>query len=844
MAIEKTLNTRIKLRYDLYSNWSTNNPVLLAGEVALAYIPTDNTLNVGQDVTGTTPPQVLIKVGDGTNHYNDLKYVSALAADVLTACKSEDGLKAFINGVIAEAGIATNEAMETLAGRVTTAEGKITTLEGNITTLNGEATVEGSVAKKIADAIAALDLANTYEAKGEAAKVQTALNTYKEANDIALANVKATAEAAYVKPVTGIAKDDLSAEVKASLGKADTALQEHQDISNLATKTELTTGLAGKVDNNTYTTKVGELETAIGGKVDKVEGKSLIDDSEIARLANVTNYDDTQVKADIAKKADAATMTTELGKKVDKVTGYSLVSDTEIARLAGVTNYDDTAVKADITKKADAETVNTELGKKVDKVEGYSLVADDEITRLADVDNYDDTEVRGLIGDNTDAIDALANKVGTVPEGQSVMGIIQNIQENAYDDTELVNRITAIEDDYLTSADKYDDTAIVERVTTAEGEIDELQSKVEGLNGAMHFKGVYDEMPNVISPIKEGDPVAYGDTIYVDTTKVAPFLESYFATNPESDGVYTGSDYIYELVNIYNGSYGAREIFVTKNEVLNDWTLYGDGHQIHSEKFPSEEPVVSLQVGVNAQYFEKVVDGLDFVYLTDPTTGETFEPGDVIVVGEKEYVYNGTEFVEFGSAQDWLLKSEASTTYETKTDATAKLTEAKGHADGLNTAMDSRVKALEAIDHNAYIAADEEVLADAKEYADGLNTAMDTRVQAVEKKATDNTNAIATHNQQYEDLVGRTETIETFIGGSLGNTSLDMVVNTAVSGKADKSEVTTVANNLADVKATADTAVQTVTADTGLKATKTGTDVAISFDEAVTFIFDCGDSNI
>ena len=42
----------------------------------------------------------------------------------------------------------------------------------------------------------------------------------------------------------------------------------------------------------------------ISGKVDKVEGKSLISDAEITRLASVDNYDDTDIKAEIAKKAD------------------------------------------------------------------------------------------------------------------------------------------------------------------------------------------------------------------------------------------------------------------------------------------------------------------------------------------------------------------------------------------------------------------------------------------------------------------------------------------------------------------------------------------------------------
>ena len=43
-------------------------------------------------------------------------------------------------------------------------------------------------------------------------------------------------------------------------------------------------------------------------------------------------------------------------------------------------------------------------------------------------------------------------------------------------------------------------------------------------------------------------------------------------------------------------------------------------------------------------------------------------------------------------------------------------------------------------------------------------------------------------------------------------------------------------------KAKLDSAVQTGSAGTGLKVTKTGTDLNVDFDDAVTWIFDCGDS--
>lgn len=43
-------------------------------------------------------------------------------------------------------------------------------------------------------------------------------------------------------------------------------------------------------------------------------------------------------------------------------------------------------------------------------------------------------------------------------------------------------------------------------------------------------------------------------------------------------------------------------------------------------------------------------------------------------------------------------------------------------------------------------------------------------------------------------------------------------------------------------KAKLDAAVQTGSAGTGLKVTKTGTELNVDFDDAVTFVFDCGDS--
>ena len=52
----------------------------------------------------------------------------------------------------------------------------------------------------------------------------------------------------------------------------------------------------------------------LNNKVDKVVGKSLISDSEIERLANITNYDDTEIKNLLNSKADKGVVHTKVSQ--------------------------------------------------------------------------------------------------------------------------------------------------------------------------------------------------------------------------------------------------------------------------------------------------------------------------------------------------------------------------------------------------------------------------------------------------------------------------------------------------------------------------------------------------
>lgn len=85
------------------------------------------------------------------------------------------------------------------------------------------------------------------------------------------------------------------------LGGGNIEIQASTDLSDYYTKEEC---------NSTFATV-----SQMVNKVDKVEGKSLIDDEEIARLATLTNYDDTAINEQIAtlnsSKLDVSTYTTD-----------------------------------------------------------------------------------------------------------------------------------------------------------------------------------------------------------------------------------------------------------------------------------------------------------------------------------------------------------------------------------------------------------------------------------------------------------------------------------------------------------------------------------------------------
>lgn len=70
---DKVLKTKIVPRHDSKSNWQTNNPVLLLGELGIEFDPD----------TSTNSYTVKVKVGDGTTAWNGLPYLGGDSGTVV-----------------------------------------------------------------------------------------------------------------------------------------------------------------------------------------------------------------------------------------------------------------------------------------------------------------------------------------------------------------------------------------------------------------------------------------------------------------------------------------------------------------------------------------------------------------------------------------------------------------------------------------------------------------------------------------------------------------------------------------------------------------------------------------
>ena len=202
--------------------------------------------------------------------------------------------------------------------------------------------------------------------------------------------------------------------------KAETALQEHQDISHLAEKTEVRAGLDKKQDNiadlEAIRTGAAKGATAIqdishlavkdvvlswlSDKVDKVAGKQLTTEdftTELkAKLESLSNYDDANIKSSIKS------LQSQLNTLVDGDATSAIDTFNEI--IAFLSSVEDTESLSNIIASIEQQIADKQdalvSGENVKTINGQSILGEGDIQISVDLDAYATKDyVDTLMGD-------------------------------------------------------------------------------------------------------------------------------------------------------------------------------------------------------------------------------------------------------------------------------------------------------------------------------------------------------------------------------------------------------------------------------------------------------------
>lgn len=341
MAV-KELQTRIQLKYDTYANWTTNNPTLLAGEVAIATIDVDSNPASTEADHIQNPPTVLFKVGPGA--FNSLQWVSAKAADVHSwAKKSEEDFKTWLSTT---AGFATDAEVNkikedieaAIAAQKTAYEAADSALAKRVADLESLTTGgDGSIQEQIATAVAK----ETEEREKADKAIEDKIGTVTEGKTVA-------------EMISDAAKagTDAAAEV----------------ASNLTTHIGV------------YDAKVTELANAIGANTTAIgEVRTDFEAADLAINKKIGTASDGKDAATVYGAIAKAQADAEASAAEDAAAKVKALKEGEVAANAAAISAMDTAYKAAVSDEAKArEEADTALDTRLGKVEAFFEVTDDE----------------------------------------------------------------------------------------------------------------------------------------------------------------------------------------------------------------------------------------------------------------------------------------------------------------------------------------------------------------------------------------------------------------------------------------------------------------------------------
>ena len=458
-----TLNTRIQLKYDTYENWTTNNPVLLAGEVAVTTVQS-------AQAPVSQVPAILFKVGDGTNNFNTLKWASAIAADVYPWAKASvkptyqaseiEGLEDYISGQIQDTdtqyqiiasgtnGIQLQSRPKT--GGAWTNVGSPITITYTLTTgtTNGTVSFNGTEVAVKGLGSAAYTESSAYDAAGTAAGVQTAV-------------IGTSGDQSSAITIYGTRK---YAEEKATAAQtaATTAANSYTDDQITQAKTDLigtgdatSTTIKGAVaESKTYT------DTQIAAKIGSVykpAGSTAFEDlptpaaNLLGNVYNVTN----------AFTADAEFITGEQG------TQYPAGTNVVVVEVEDAYYYDALTGIVDLSSYATQTWVNGQLQTQSENLIGEEsgVTANTIQGAVVEAKGYAD----GLNTAMDGRVDALETNVGSTPVATQIQTAIQALDKAD----------SAVANQFVTSVSETDGVVAVTRARPQIADVQNLQSTLD-----------------------------------------------------------------------------------------------------------------------------------------------------------------------------------------------------------------------------------------------------------------------------------------------------------------------------------------------------------------------------
>ena len=520
---ERTLNTRIKLRYASYAEWQASSVQLLPGEVALCYVEENNS------EIKNTAPTVLFKVGDGEHTFKDLKWASARAADVY------DWAKAETRPVYTKSDVGLGNVLNVESYSKTEIDNKIAEIQGALEAdTNTTYRFDFSEGNKLG--IYKKDIGGEEVKVGDFAVDFTAIE-----NAISLKADKTELNNYYTKTEADgkflTSHQDIS-------GKADKSYVD-EELGKKANTSYVNDELAKKVDLSVYNERVTAVDnrfSGIDGKISGIEGGIEDINEELGLIGGEIE----DINEELALKAVKSEVETALAGKVDNATlsGYYTKGevDSAVSGLDGRITANANAIEA-LTNGTTTEEI-------------------DSVMELVDYVNKHGTEVQGMkdgIKANADDIDALEGRADAV-EGdiktlkeETIPGLSSRIKD--YEDSKagfaLKSELFSGSYNDLTdkpNLDVYETIANVDKVredvSTIKGDYLKGSDKTELSNAISTEKGRVDGLVNTTIPGLEGR---------ISTLEGKPF--DTYATKSEVEAVDGKADGIDNRLKVVEGDY-------------------------------------------------------------------------------------------------------------------------------------------------------------------------------------------------------------------------------------------------------------------------------------------------